>query len=719
MFSFTSQAALVAVIVGVATAVAVLIRDRKPLSLRYAAFSLGAALFFLVSFLRTLIRDVDFDGWHMASASLVLVGGTAFFQALLSDHGGRAARRGRLAWLVALVLLVLAATPLHSHLAIRVAAAVLALSILGSLVWTMERRARDVESEVERWRLRTVTVGGVVVLGAVVVDLVTGLGVPLPPPGGIATAIYLYFMSQSLVRRRLLDLHELLAKAAVFSALALTLAAVYGVLVLWASAPGVFVFNTLLASAIILILYDPVRAWLEETFARTFFARQRDFARTLAQQSHSLLSLVDAEAVQTRVLDTIYNSKRATHCAFYLLGDSDLGLTLSSFRGPRPVNRLEPGLERVLLDAVQADRVPLQRDTLQDRLDGHALVDGRRAQSEATRPLLEALDAMFADLVIPIVGSTRALGLLTLRDERIESAFSNDEITQLVRVADLVAVALENSRLVERLRERDRLALLGEMAAGLAHEIRNPLGAIKSTVQYLEPDLARDETRQFYDIILSEVNRLERVVSQFLDYARPSSSTFAPFDLNDAIQRTLTLLQGSEIPEAVTVELQLADALPRVSGDIDQLRQVILNLVLNAVQAMRGSGRLSVHTEHVASSMSADDGHVVLRVGDSGAGIAPEVRARLFAPFFSTREGGTGLGLAICKRIIESHGGRIGVRSKPGEGAEFSVHLPVNLAVRSERDLGAAPSAEITPAAGSPVAAVAASPPKPEDTATA
>jgi len=691
MLTFSSQAALLAVIVGVATAIAVLLRSRRPLTLRYALFAGSAALFYVVSLVRSMMQGVDFDPLHMIAAATVLVTGTRFFQALLSDHGVRATRRGRLAWIGAIALVVLALTPLTALLIARIAASALALGLLGSLVWTMEKRARDVESEAERWRLRYIAVGGGVVIVAIVVDLAAGQGAPLPQIGGVIVAIYLYILSQILVMQRLLDLHELLGKALVFSVLALTLAAVYSLLVLWAGEPGVFVFNTLLASAIILILFDPIRTWLEEKIARALFSRQRDFSRTLQRLSRSLLSLVDPDEVQTRILDTIYNSKRTTHCGFYLLEEEQAGLELTSFRGPRPEPRLEPALERVLLDQIARERAPLQRDALLVELERPAPLGGGdgdepgRAATPST--LLAAVDAMSADVCIPIVGNTRLLGLMTLRDERVRAAFTNDEITQLLRVGDLVAVALENSRVIERLRDRDRLALLGEMAAGLAHEIRNPLGAIKSAVQYLQESAADGEGRDFLKITLAEVDRLDRVVSKFLDYARPTGGAFTPFDLNEAIRKTLKLLEAGEIPAGVKLELLLAERLPFVSGDADQIKQVIINLVLNALQAMDGAGTLRLQTEHAVSTHGTDDGHVVLRVIDSGPGIPSEVRSKLFSPFFSTREGGTGLGLAICKRVVEAHGGRVGVRGATGGGAELSVHLPVCLAVKSEREL--------------------------------
>lgn len=673
MLTFTSQAALLAAIVGVASAAAVQLHGRRPLATRFALLAIAAALFFTVSFFRTIYPLPEFDHLHIAAAALALVFGTIFFQSLLSDYGVRAAQRGRLVWVIALVLLALAASPLTRLLWLRALAAIAVIGPLASLVWTMERRARELGSTAERWRLRYVAVGGLCVLGALVLDLLSGVGLPLPPIGGIATAIYLYFLSQILVRERLLDLHELLGKVLIYSLLALTLAVVTGVLLLWAHDTGVFVFNALLAAALILVLFEPIRAWLEEAVARTFFRRQRDFARTLHQLTRSLLNLVDAEQVQTRVLDTIYDSKRATHCAIYLLSDEATQLDLVAFRGPRPANRLEPAIERVLIDHAVGDRAPLQRDLILARRPVTPVVGVASSETTARDPtaaLLAALDAMVADLCLPIVGNARLLGVLTLGDVRVSMAVGNDEITQLIRVADLLGVTYENSRLVERLRERDRLAMLGELAAGLAHEVQAPLTAIQAALQGADgPGAAIAASAD----ARAEVARLERVVARFIEFAQPASNTQAAFDLNAVARQALAQLT---IPATVELRWKLAETLPAAVGDGAQIQEVIAHLTRNALQAMHDQGTLTVATEQHRSALAGESGTLAVHVSDCGTGIAPEVRARLFTPFFTTHREGSGLGLAICKRIVEAHGGRIGVRSRVGEGAEFTVHLP-------------------------------------------
>lgn len=687
----TTQASLVAVIVGVATAVAVLIRGRQALALRYVYFALSVSAFYFASFLRSLVHAVNFDSVHMGLAAVVLVTGTGFFQTLLSDHGVRAGRRGRLAWLAALVLMVLALTPLHQYTLVRVLAVLLALLPLGALVWITEKKARDVDSRVERWRLRYVTVGGMVVLIVVTIDLISTLGLDLPRTGGIAVAIYLYFLSQVLERRRLLDLHELLAKAAVFSVLGFILASVYGLLVLWAPEPTVFIFNTMLASALILILFDPLRAWLENFFANTFFAQQRDFARVLQQLAKSVLGVTDPEHAQAHVLDSIYNSGRVTHCALYSLNQAGAGLELVSFRGARPEATLEPALDRTMLNALEQERVPLAKDSLSVEYDNlhqrepevAAHQDGELSRPGRLHALLQALEAMRADVVIPVVGQGRVIGALCLRDERVSQAFASDELRLLTHLTDLLAIALENSRVLEELRERERLVLLGELATGLVHKIREPLQRIKqllSAQAQAESDatLSGGDSKPTGQVeqVGHELLGLEQILDQFVRYAQPVGRTFAPFDLSVVAAKSLNLLRAESGPNVHFV-VELEANLPTVSGDVEQIYQVIAHLLRNALVAIGNKGQVWIRSEHHKSSLSADPGELVLSVRDDGAGIDPEARAKLFDPFFSTWEGRPGLGLAFSQRIAEAHGGRIGLRSKPGEGAEFSLHLPL------------------------------------------
>jgi signal transduction histidine kinase len=216
------------------------------------------------------------------------------------------------------------------------------------------------------------------------------------------------------------------------------------------------------------------------------------------------------------------------------------------------------------------------------------------------------------------------------------------------------------------------------MAAGLAHEIRNPLGAIKGAAQCLEPGPLAGEEGEFLGVIVEEVNRLNGVVTQFLDYARPLKQSFGTVDINEVVTRTIKLIQN-EIPGRLSLAMELGESLPAVEGDPEQLKQVLINLVQNAIQALGtapGTIRIRTRGPERFADLRAGGDFVEIDVTDDGPGIPPEQQPNIFVPFFTTKQKGTGLGLAICQRIVKNHGGTVSVQSRVGEGSTFVVRLP-------------------------------------------
>jgi len=222
----------------------------------------------------------------------------------------------------------------------------------------------------------------------------------------------------------------------------------------------------------------------------------------------------------------------------------------------------------------------------------------------------------------------------------------------------------------EQLRRADRLSALGELSAGMAHEIRNPLGSIKGAVEIIKDDYSPEEAKyEFIQILLKESDRLNQIVQEFLGFARPKNPEFHFVDLNEAIESVLTLTAQEARKARVQVQKKLDPSIGKRNLDGGLLKQAILNLILNAIQAMPDGGVLTV-----SSSLAA--GAVEVRVTDTGTGISEENRKKLFSPFFTTKKNGTGLGLAITYRIIENHRGTIDVASEPGKGTTFLVRIP-------------------------------------------
>ena len=307
--------------------------------------------------------------------------------------------------------------------------------------------------------------------------------------------------------------------------------------------------------------------------------------------------------------------------------------------------------------------------------------------------------AMRAGVTIPLVASQRVVGFLCVLDDRVPEAFASDELAAMLEIGEQAAITIENSRLYEKMKERDRLAALGEMAAGLAHEIRNPLGAIKGAAQYLDPAGMQPGDAEILDIIVEEVNRLDGVVAQFLAYSRPPGPGNAKFqltDVNEVLWKTMKLIEN-DLPKNVALELDLTPGLPSINADAEQLKQVFINLALNAVQAMPDGGRLMVRTRRPHTPVelglsestprySADQ--IEVRFADTGAGIPEDALDRIFIPFYTTKSKGTGLGLAITQRIVKGHGGTIEVQSRIGEGSEFILRFPSAAALDTAGRLG-------------------------------
>lgn len=229
----------------------------------------------------------------------------------------------------------------------------------------------------------------------------------------------------------------------------------------------------------------------------------------------------------------------------------------------------------------------------------------------------------------------------------------------------------------EQMKQADRLAALGQLSAGIAHEIRNPLATLAGVIDILGAEVSAESPKaEFARIGQEEMARLDRIVSEFLAFARPPQPSFEQADLNEIIDSTLVLLNRHAAKAGVTIEPDLG-RLPRVTLDPGQVRQVLLNVIKNSIEAMPSGGRLQVRSSHQAS-----EGTVTVSVTDNGEGIDPAIVDRLFDPFFTSKPGGTGLGLSISYQLVTRHGGTI--RVVPNlKGTTFEIRLPVSPAPSS------------------------------------
>lgn len=243
--------------------------------------------------------------------------------------------------------------------------------------------------------------------------------------------------------------------------------------------------------------------------------------------------------------------------------------------------------------------------------------------------------------------------------ERLTGSFS-----KLRKQADMIL------EIEDQLRRADRLTAMGELSAGMAHEIRNPLGSIRGTAEILRDAFPpEDRYSEFTQILIDEVDRLNQVLEDFLRFAQPEKGEQPCFPPDTVLQEVLQLTNQQSRKNGIEVRYQ-SQALPEVCGDSGQFKQVFLNLVLNALQAMNRGGRLEIVTDQ-----NGDQVEIFFK--DNGCGIPKADLDRIFNPFYTTKDDGTGLGLAITHRIIHNHGGSISVKSVVGQGTEFALSLPL------------------------------------------
>ncbi len=293
-------------------------------------------------------------------------------------------------------------------------------------------------------------------------------------------------------------------------------------------------------------------------------------------------------------------------------------------------------------------------------------------------------------------------GVLAVSEGDLDQRFevkTKDEIGDLGRAFNIMTKKLRQLRELEQeMQRRNRLAALGELSAGVAHEIRNPLGIIKNSAEMLRDRIQDDsKRRELADYIVEEVERLNKVVTNFLQFARPAQPNLEPVDVNNVLEHTLVLVGSEAKSGGISIETSLTPEIPMVLADPEQCHQVFLNLFMNAFQAMNGHGALRVETK-LASNPNGDDAPdaaqdfspdltpstasdttrpmVNVIISDTGEGIPPEAITRIFDPFFSTKDEGIGLGLSLVHKIIENHRGRIRVSSKQGAGTTFTISLP-------------------------------------------
>jgi signal transduction histidine kinase len=396
--------------------------------------------------------------------------------------------------------------------------------------------------------------------------------------------------------------------------------------------------------------------------------RRADQTRTIFREFAESLNLIeDFDQIALNLLGTIKEAVAVDRLAFFV-HDADLG----QFRIGASIGYAPADLKGVVLSG-------------EDRLAKWLKVNKTFLDIRARPGVFGFLDEREKDvflrlrlvLCFPVLSMNRLIGIVGVAERTAGEALSADQTAFLDSLMPQAGIALENALLYKEQRERyrrmlraDRLATIGELAAGAAHEIRNPLTSIKSSLQYLESRCREETEKKLLGVALRETDRIDETLAALLSFSRPSEIRKEPCDLVGLLEESVALVSLQARAKGVDVRTSIPPAPVVVEADGSQLKQVFLNVFLNAVQAMEGGGVLSVE------ALRFESGRPLIRVTDTGPGIPEEALDKVFDPFFTTKKGGTGLGLSICYTIVKAHGGEIEVRSRLGEGTTVLVSLP-------------------------------------------
>ena len=300
----------------------------------------------------------------------------------------------------------------------------------------------------------------------------------------------------------------------------------------------------------------------------------------------------------------------------------------------------------------------------------------------------KTLRQLGAELIFPLKVMNQINGTIFIGKKTDGTVFTPQELKLLSILINQATFAIEHASLYEIQTERlkkmyrtDRLATLGELAAGAAHEIRNPLTAIRSTIQYLSKDFNADPTKkEMMDELISEVERINKIVQGLLSFARPSELNTSEVNIEQLINQTLLLVTNTLRKQDIEVEFEYFTDNTTLQADTEQLKQVFLNIILNAVEAMSknssGHSRTLIISIEKGAPINTHSRYLIVSFEDTGKGIEQKDIENVFNPFFTTKEEGTGLGLAICYGIVKRHEGEIEVKSTPGKGTCINIKLP-------------------------------------------
>ena len=500
------------------------------------------------------------------------------------------------------------------------------------------------------------------------------------PFGFYLLSIYVLLVSYAITKHRLMDINIVFKKGTTYVLLMLLLFVPSFLLIILSQRVFFNKIDYLFSLIIFLILFlitiffYRVKPHTEKAVEQLLFKNRYDYRETLGGFSKAMVTILDLQSLSKRIIETITQTMGVEKASLFLLNEEKGSYSLFESKNIK-MTASTPELSK-------DDPLPHYLKKIGEIIIKEELAKG--ANISELNDVIKKMSLLEAEMSIPLISKGQLIGMINLSHKFNKDIYSHEDIELLSTLANQTAIAIENARLYEDLRKSksyirraDRLASLGTLTAGLAHEIRNPLVAIKTLTQLLPERLDDEEFRtQFLQIASGEVDRISSLVNELLEFARPSDPKLELENINTILDGMLLLASTETKKKQINIIKNFASDLPPVQIDREQIKQVFLNILLNAVDATRENGKITVKTQSFIKP--GGEPFAQIEFTDTGCGIPEEYLEDIFNPFFTTKSTGSGLGLSISNQIIQDHRGYIDVESQLDKGSSFFINLPVN-----------------------------------------
>jgi len=494
------------------------------------------------------------------------------------------------------------------------------------------------------------------------------------------TVIMVGFTTYSIVKHRLMDINIVFKKGTTYIILILLLFIPSFLLVILGQKLFFqkinYLFSVIIFSILLLvtIFFNKIKPGTEKAVEQFLFKDKYNYKDTLGKFSKAMVTILDLKSLSKRIIETITQTMGVDKASIFSMNEERGGYYLLESKNIKMAS-FPPVLSK-------GDPLPQYLQKIREIIIREELIKGSNIQE--INNVITQMAMVEAEVSIPLILKGTLIGMINLSHKFNKDIYSHEDIELLSTLANQTAIAIENARLYEDLkksksyiRRADRLASLGTLTAGLAHEIRNPLVAIKTFTQLLPERLEDEEFRNhFLNIVSGEVDRISALVTELLEFARPSEPKFELENINDILDGMILLVSTETKSKHINITKDYGTDLRPITIDREQMKQVFLNMLLNAIEATPGNGKIVVKTRSFIKPDS--EPYIQIEFADNGCGIAPEYLEDIFTPFFTTKEKGSGLGLSISNQIIQDHKGYIDVESQLNKGTSFFINLPIS-----------------------------------------